>query len=91
MRGKYSPTVFSSYHLDQKWFVKNGGGFGNGLNPNSDNDNDGYDRYGYSHEDGCGPDRAGYTEMDYISDEYLFESVSDSWACRKIPYPEVSE
>lgn len=84
MRGKYSPTVFHSYHLDQKWFEKNGGGFDNGNNPESDLDNDGFDSYGYSNEDGTGKDRAGYSEDDYILDEELFEEVTTDWASRKI-------
>jgi hypothetical protein len=84
MRGKYSPTVSASYSSDQKWFVKNGGGFGNGKNPDSDLDNDGYDSYGYSQEDGCGPDRAGYTEDNYILDENLFDEISQHWINRKI-------
>lgn len=86
MRGKYSPTVFASYAADQKWFEKNGGGFGNGLNQNSDLDDDGYDSYGYSQEDGCGPDRAGFFEDEYVIDEILFESISETWAGKKHPF-----
>lgn len=94
--GKYSPTVYSSYRLDQNWWSRNGGGFGNGKNPDSDLDDDGYDSYGYSHEDGCGPDRAGHTEEDYLTcgesyvdsndeDQYhypLYEDVYSDWAGR---------
>ena len=36
MRGKYSPTVFHSYTSDSKWFIKNGGGYDNGKNPDSE-------------------------------------------------------
>jgi len=43
--GKYSPTVFARYIADENWFVKNGGGFGNGNNPESQYDNEGYDSY----------------------------------------------
>ncbi len=64
--GKYSPTVSHSYALDQEWWERNGGGFDNGTNPQSDDDNDGFDRYGYS-GNGCGPDRAGHSEMDYLN------------------------
>lgn len=82
--GKYSPTVGSSYAMDQNWWERNGGGFGNGNNPESDNDNDGYDSYGYS-ENGNGPDRAGYTENEYLEnhtqseineEESLIEQIS---------------
>lgn len=63
--GKYSPTVSASYAMDQSWWKRNGGGFGNGNNPDSDNDNDGFDSYGYSGNDGRGPDRLGNTEDEY--------------------------
>lgn len=84
MRGKYSPTVFHSYHSDPKWFEKNGGGFGNGNNTESDLDNDGFDSYGYSNEDGSGVDRAGYFENDYVLDENLFDQITEEWFTRKI-------
>jgi hypothetical protein len=86
--GKYSPTVSRSYARDQKWWVRNGGGYGYGKNPDSDNDDDGYDSYGYSGDCGDGPDRAGYDEMDYLTngqyvgDDYcypLYDRVSDEW------------
>lgn len=64
--GKYSPTTGLSYAMDQNWWERNGGGFGNGIDPNSDNDNDGYDSYGYS-DNGNGPDRLGYTEIEYLN------------------------
>ena len=62
--GKYSPTVSASYARDQKWWERNGGGYTNGKNPNSENDDDGFDSYGYHDHDG--PDRAGHTEDDYL-------------------------
>ncbi len=82
--GKYSPTLSYSYAMDQKWWYKNGGGFGNGIDPDSDNDNDGYDSYGYSGE-GDGPDRAGHCEIDYMSgkwidDEYRYPLVEEVYA-----------
>lgn len=89
--GKYSPTTTHSYRTDQKWWSKNGGGYGNGTNPDSECDNDGYDSYGYSGDFGQGPDRAGYREDDYlccgrwIGDEYcypLIEDVEDDWCDR---------
>ena len=93
--GKYSPTISASYAFDQKWWERNGGGYGNGKNPDSDNDDDGYDSYGYAN--GNGPDRAGRHEDDYLSGEWipafdddsedyyhypLYEDVSSEWAGR---------
>lgn len=88
--GKYSPTVSYSYQMDQKWWDKNGGGYGNGINPDSECDDDGYDSYGYSGELGDGPDREGYDESDYLTSydldddtgdvyHYLNESVGYDW------------
>jgi hypothetical protein len=79
MQGKYSPTVFYSYKNNQKWFSMNGGGYDNGINKESSLDNDGYDSYGYSLEDGSGVDRAGHTEDEYSLDEILFERVYEKW------------
>lgn len=62
--GKYSPTVSTAYFVDQNWWEKNGGGFDNGVDPKSWNDDDGYDEYGY---DDNGVDRAGNTEDDYLT------------------------
>lgn len=95
--GKYSPTVSLSYSLDQNWWKRNGGGYGNGNDPTSDNDNDGYDSYGYS-EDGSGPDRAGYTEDAYLTtteswtdhegehhcDYTLYDRVYSEWESRRL-------
>lgn len=88
--GKYSPTVSYSYMLDQKWWEKNGGGYGNGKNPDSELDDEGYDSYGYSEKYGDGVDRAGYTEYQYLEgnydpvyDEYThdsYEYVSRTWS-----------
>lgn len=83
MRGKYSPTVFFSYSKDQDWFKKNGGHFNNGKNPESDDDDDGFDSYGYS-DNGLGVDRAGYTEDQYCLDEELFERVFLDWLNKSI-------
>jgi len=93
--GKYSPTVSHSYSMDQGWWEKNGGGYGNGANPESDLDDDGYDSYGYHcycGEDGLyheGVDRAGYTEMDYLTsyvdsdeDDSVYHHVHYDWARR---------
>lgn len=90
--GKYSPTVSRWYADDQEWWYKNGGGFGNGIDPNSDCDDEGYDSYGYSGQYGTGPDRAGNTEDEYMvgewvdlgkEDEYytypLYENVAAHW------------
>lgn len=87
--GKYSPTVTTSYARDQKWHEKNGGGYGNGVYPDSDNDDEGYDSYGYG-GNGCGPDRAGNTEDQYLTTRSrdsednlrypLYEQVSDDWS-----------
>lgn len=59
--------------MDQKWWYNNGGGYGSGIDPDSMCDDDGYDSYGYSGEDGCGPDRAGNTESDYMSGKWIDE------------------
>lgn len=81
--GKYSPTVFSAYADDQDWWEKNGGGFGNGVDPDSECDDDGYDSYGYSGRFGDGPDREGYTELNYLNDGIdggaLVEDVAIFW------------
>jgi len=81
--GKYSPTVSNSYSKDQEWFEKNGGGFGNGLIPESQYDNQGYDDYGYhGYTD---RDRAGYTENDYLTDSIedgssgIYDRVMSLW------------
>lgn len=89
--GKYSPTVSFSYGKDQDWFKKNGGGFGNGNNPHSDLDNDGYDSYGYNENE---VDRAGNSEMDYLASVdyenfndpyyYLFENTQSDWINKSI-------
>lgn len=88
--GKYSPTVSHSYATDQKWWYKNGGGYGNGVDPDSECDDDGYDSYGYSGQAGDGPDRAGHCENDYLlcvtwdnDDNYsypLLEDVHYDWS-----------
>ena len=69
--GKYSPTVAAARAANQEWWHENGGGLVHGIHPDQDNDHDGYDSYGYSGRLGDSPDRAGYTEMDYLtSTEY---------------------
>lgn len=84
--GKYSPTISYSYDMDQKWWYKNGGGYGNGINPDSECDDDGYDSYGYSGAGGEGPDRAGNCEDEYltsgkwIGDEYRYPLLEDVYA-----------
>lgn len=75
--GKYSPTVSHSYRVDQKWHEKNGGGFGNGKNPESDTDDEGYDSYGYSGDYGDGVDRAGYTEDEYLTTGEYIEAIDE--------------
>ena len=90
--GKYSPTVSRWYADEQEWWYKNGGGFGNGINPDSDYDDEGYDRYGYSGDYGDGPDREGNTEYDYMVGEWhrlgeedeeyvypLYDNVATDW------------
>ena len=61
--GKYSPTVYSAYMHDQKWWEKNGGESNRGDH-GFFYDIDGYDQYGYNK---AGVDRAGYTEEDYLT------------------------
>lgn len=87
---KYSPTVGASYARDQQWWKRNGGGYGNGRNPGAEEDDDGFDSYGYS-DGGSGPDRAGHTEEQYGDAEWedgrephyvLYERVSDEWRSR---------
>ena len=86
--GKYSPTVTNSYRQDQDWWEKNGGDFDKGKNPESVNDDEGYDQYGYS-GNGSGPDRAGVTEAQYADGHqefdgertyYLYDRVGREWA-----------
>lgn len=86
--GKYSPTIYYSGRKDSDWFEKNGGGFGNGINPESDCDDDGFDSYGYSGKYGDGPDRAGYKEDEYSSQYtihshdtqyHLYDRIEDEW------------
>lgn len=89
--GKYSPTVSASYMRDQQWWERNGGGYGNGKNPDSHDDDDGFDSYGYS-DGGQGVDRAGYTENDYAEGEWdealedfhhdLYDRVAGEWSGR---------
>lgn len=88
--GKYSPTVSYSYSKDKEWFKKNGGGFGNGKDPQSDFDNDGFDSYGYDKNE---VDRAGNEESSYLNSVdyefenayyYLFENVSKDWHLKSI-------
>lgn len=89
--GKYSPTVSTSYAKDQNWFTKNGGDFGNGKNPDSLYDDDGFDSYGYNENS---IDRAGISESSYMTNysQYpdgelyyrLYEEISDDWAGRDI-------
>lgn len=84
---KYSPTVNTSYSKDQEWFEKNGGGFGNGKNPDSQLDDDGFDSYGYNDQN---IDRAGISENQYMSSYYidqyneihytLYQEIQDEWS-----------
>jgi hypothetical protein len=88
--GKYSPTVSTSYAIDQNWWKANGGGYQNGKDPGSDNDDEGYDSYGYSGLYGDGVDRAGYTEYEYLAGncdedgEFLghdsYDRVKSNWS-----------
>lgn len=78
--GKYSPTVNRWYDQDQQWHDKH-------CAPDEWIDRDGYDMYGYHHV--TQKDRAGYTEMDYMSiwrrDEHddiehtLYNRVYETW------------
>lgn len=90
--GKYSPTVTRWYANDKEWWYKNGGGYGNGANPDSDHDDEGYDSYGYGGDCGDGPDRAGNDEYQYMNGEWfrlgeedeeyvylLYEDVATDW------------
>lgn len=88
--GKYSPTVSTSYSQDQEWYEKNGGGYGNGKDPESYYDDDGFDSYGYNAE---GRDRAGHHENDYPASFQwdndsayypLHEDVESEWSGRNI-------
>lgn len=84
---KYSPTVNSLYTKDQRWFVKNGGGYNNGTDKNSDYDNDGFDQYGY---DKNNVDRAGFQEDHYEwsiivfddgqSQYPLYDKIQQDWS-----------
>lgn len=60
-----SPTVEYTASLDKEWFVKNGGGLGNGIDPDCEGDNEEYDREGYSIVNG--EDRAGFTASEYLN------------------------
>lgn len=62
--GKYSPTINCAYATDQKWWDKNR----TAGNHEDYYDDDGYDSYGYNKDE---EDRAGYTELDYLSDSYV--------------------
>ncbi|ASV44365.1 hypothetical protein PBI_SCTP2_350 [Salicola phage SCTP-2] len=89
MLGKYSPTISGWYSKDQNWFEKNGGGFDNGYNPNSDLDNDGYDSYGYTSSDSFEDyDREGFYERDYWSNkgEERYEQIERIWWRKPLPY-----
>ncbi len=83
--GKYSPTVTNSYKIDQDWWERNGGGYGNGKYPELDYDDDGFDSYGYSDNE---VDRAGLTEYEYLDsdDGYydIYDRVSDEWARKEL-------
>lgn len=79
--GKYSPTVSTSYSQDQTWYEKNGGGYGNGKDPESDYDDDGFDSYGYNADD---RDRAGHQENDYLASFQCYEDVQSEWSGRNI-------
>ncbi len=75
MKGKYSPTVISAYHINQKWHEE----YSNGLSY----DPEGYDLYGYNSD---GYDRVGYKEEDYYytDEEYdndygKWDFISDCW------------
>lgn len=88
---KYSPTVGFSYKQDQKWFEKNGGGFGFGKNPETEYDDDGYDSYGYNEQ---GLDRAGHSEESYdnvVVDSHfdepfypLYEKIHSEWISKTV-------
>ena len=68
--GKYSPTVTRAYMQDQEWHRK--------LQTETDwHDDEGYDSYGYHRDTEL--DRAGYSELDYLS--------SGRWDDEDFSYP----
>lgn len=77
--GKYSPTVYASYHADQGWWKRHCESEGDWY------DRDGYDEYGYDKDE---RDRAGFNEEDYMADEdgnhHLWEEVNNTWLTRII-------
>jgi hypothetical protein len=83
--GKYSPTVSRWYRVDQNWHKKH-------CEEGQWIDRDGYDSYGYHHEHER--DRAGYTELEYMTgewdgDEYvhpLYEMIHDEWYSAPLPF-----
>ena len=99
-----SPTVTDWYRQcdrpqgqDRNWFKENGGDFKNGLNPNGEIDDDGYDKFGFSDSttpdylhmasycDGEGPDRAGFTREDYKNNAGLFQQIEEEWQGTQLP------
>lgn len=83
-----SPTISKLTLKKSNWFSLNGGGIGNGNNPKSIYDNDGFDVFGYSSE---GLDRAGVSLAQYKDPTSkgrdgvkLYDSVSAYWASTDI-------
>lgn len=83
-----SPTISKLTLKKSNWFSLNGGGIGNGNNPKSIYDNDGFDVYGFSAD---GIDRAGVTLAQYKDPNSkgrdgvrLYDSVAAYWASTDI-------
>lgn len=85
---KQSPTISELTLTKSNWFALNGGGFGNGNNPKSIYDNDGFDIHGYNVD---GLDRAGVSYAQYQDPNSkgregvkLYDSVKAHWAKHNI-------
>lgn len=78
----YSPTVWGWYKKDRDWFKKNGGGFGNGEDPDSLYDDDGFDSYGYDERE---VDRAGVSEDSYLGKTALINAIDAEWESKPFP------
>ena len=79
-----SPTLENTARINKEWFAKNGGGLGNGIDLQSEADNDGFDHEGFSVSNA--EDRAGFTQSEYLNAplnenlQTLYEEISESWS-----------